>query len=41
MSDFRIAGPATISFSGGRTSGYMLRKMLAELDRHYTARGHG
>jgi hypothetical protein len=29
MSDpFRIEGPAVISFSGGRTSGYMLRRVL-------------
>ncbi len=29
MSDpFRIDGPAVISFSGGRTSGYMLRRIL-------------
>lgn len=26
--DFRITGPAVISFSGGRTSGYMLRRIL-------------
>lgn len=25
---FRIEGPAVISFSGGRTSGYMLRRIL-------------
>lgn len=28
MSDFLISGPAVISFSGGRTSGYMLRRIL-------------
>lgn len=27
---FRIDGPAVISFSGGRTSGYMLRRVLDE-----------
>lgn len=27
---FQIDGPAVISFSGGRTSGYMLRRMLDE-----------
>lgn len=27
---FRIEGPAVISFSGGRTSGYMLRRILDE-----------
>lgn len=30
ISPFRIDGPATISFSGGRTSGYMLRRILDE-----------
>lgn len=28
MDDYRIMGPAVISFSGGRTSGYMLRLIL-------------
>lgn len=28
MTSYRIEGPATISFSGGRTSGYMLRQIL-------------
>lgn len=28
MSPFEIEGPACISFSGGRTSGYMLRRIL-------------
>jgi 3'-phosphoadenosine 5'-phosphosulfate sulfotransferase (PAPS reductase)/FAD synthetase len=30
MSPFRIEGPAVVSFSGGRTSGYMLRRILDE-----------
>lgn len=30
QSPFLIEGPATISFSGGRTSGYMLRRILDE-----------
>lgn len=30
MTPYRIEGPAVISFSGGRTSGYMLRKILDE-----------
>lgn len=30
LSPFRIDGPAVISFSGGRTSGYMLRRILDE-----------
>jgi len=30
MNPFLIKGPATISFSGGRTSGYMLRRILNE-----------
>ncbi len=30
MTPFQIDGPAVISFSGGRTSGYMLRRMLDE-----------
>jgi hypothetical protein len=30
VSPFAIDGPATISFSGGRTSGYMLRRILDE-----------
>lgn len=34
MSDFRITGPAVVSFSGGRTSGYMLRRIL---DAHHVA----
>jgi 3'-phosphoadenosine 5'-phosphosulfate sulfotransferase (PAPS reductase)/FAD synthetase len=29
-SPFRIEGPAVVSFSGGRTSGYMLRRILDE-----------
>lgn len=28
MTSYRIEGPATINFSGGRTSGYMLRQIL-------------
>lgn len=28
MSHFRVDGPAVISFSGGRTSGYMLKQIL-------------
>lgn len=30
MTPFQIDGPAVISFSGGRTSGYMLRRILDE-----------
>lgn len=30
MNPFEIEGPAVISFSGGRTSGYMLRRILDE-----------
>lgn len=30
MNPFQIDGPAVISFSGGRTSGYMLRRILDE-----------
>jgi 3'-phosphoadenosine 5'-phosphosulfate sulfotransferase (PAPS reductase)/FAD synthetase len=30
MTPFKIDGPAVISFSGGRTSGYMLRRILDE-----------
>lgn len=30
MNPFQIEGPAVISFSGGRTSGYMLRRILDE-----------
>lgn len=30
MKPYVIEGPAVVSFSGGRTSGYMLRKMLDE-----------
>lgn len=30
MSDpFKITGPAVVSFSGGRTSGYMLYRIIA------------
>ena len=28
MNPYKIHGPAIISFSGGRTSGFMLRKIL-------------
>src|SRR4029453_16458727 len=30
MNPFRIEGPAVISFSGGRTSGYLLRRIVDE-----------
>jgi hypothetical protein len=32
---------AAVTFWGKRDLRDVLRKMLAELDRHYTARGHG
>lgn len=31
---YKIAGPALVSFSGGRTSGYMLHEILAAYDGH-------
>lgn len=29
---YRVAGPALISFSGGRTSGYMLHEIVRAYD---------
>lgn len=34
MDPFRIEEPFVVSFSGGRTSGYMLRKALISLTHH-------
>jgi 3'-phosphoadenosine 5'-phosphosulfate sulfotransferase (PAPS reductase)/FAD synthetase len=39
MNPYSIQGPALISFSGGRTSGYMLRKILDQAEKDGMTRG--